>query len=322
VVICKLCDKQFHFLGRHLTARHDINTDEYLRQFPGSSTISDECSNRRSASQLNAWSQLSDEERSDRGVQWRAGWTEESRLKMIKSKIDRYASMTADEREIMCQRMRDMGDDFHHAPEYTEIRERRAKSISDTWRDRLSEPEFYGAAVDRMLYANSHMHKWLKTCSSDEMVEWLGNSFCRKPSKFKYTYKGHDVGVRTSYEKKMAETLIDLGLDYSYEGYTIPCIDGSRYWPDFTIEGLKLIFEVKAQYYFDEYKNFQCQLASMNAGYVYYLFLEDDLFSKNLHETIGNITTSALHNWTMVDELIAQTSASSYGDIVRAHVRA
>lgn len=42
MIVCKLCGNQYNALGIHLKRNHKISVNDYLTQFPGSPTISDE----------------------------------------------------------------------------------------------------------------------------------------------------------------------------------------------------------------------------------------------------------------------------------------
>lgn len=281
-----------HFLGRHLNTAHGLTTAQYRELFPGAATRSEECQANRSKSQRKAWEAREDREAA--GQRLKAGRSEDSYRKMANTKKTQYAAMTEEQRQEVLGKMHRMSAMFHNNPDHEEARASRAAAISKSWTSRIeSDPAFYEAARQRMLRANSVMHEWLRTCSQEDLAEYLDGSFLRKPKKYEFEYCGRIYAVRSSYEVEVLKALVDLNLEFKYEPFMLRRSDGSLYRFDFLVEGC-LVLEVKADYWHNLLGRYTVDKAAVeSAGYAYGIVREKEIFGGGLHAIIGELTTSA-----------------------------
>lgn len=284
MITCLICKKEFKILGRHLTNSHKITSSDYKIKFPGSKTLSDEESLRRTNSNYKLWTSRTEEEKSKLGQIRRKGWTSESLSSMIQSKLIYFDNLSEEEREVLKDRLHKLSINFHNLPEYEEIRISRGPNISKSHKVNFeTNPTNY---ISRMLHANSKMHEWLRTCSEDELDIFLKRSFLSYPKR-SFEYKGNTYKVRSSYEVIVLKLLVDLNLEFKYE-VCLKRPDGRRYIADFIVEN-KLCLEPKSSHFVKiqgEYELGMKKLAAENSNFKFVLLTEEEIFKSNLLEYI------------------------------------
>lgn len=289
MITCLICNKELSILCSHLKRIHKISKEDYVLKFPGAQIISEEETLRRSNSNYKLWASRTEEEKSKSGKIRRQGWTNESYINMVQSKLSYYQTLSSEERIKLFEKMNTMSIDFHNSPKYEANRLVRNNHISEGHlRNVQRDPSQY---VKRMLDANSKMHYWLRTCSEDELNSFLKRSFLRPPKRFTFEYKGKAYQVRSSYEKLVLKVLVDFNLNFKYE-VCLKRPDGRRYIADFIVED-KLCLEPKSIYYVEaqggEYDLGMKKLAAENKNYKFVLLTEAEIFKCNLKEIIRSL---------------------------------
>jgi hypothetical protein len=139
-----------------------------------------------------------------------------------------------------------------------------------------------------MRVAGKCLQEWLRTCSKEELAEYL------EPRTTYVEYKGKQYGVRSSYEEIMVKTLVDLSLRFEQEKYLIKP-NGRWYRADFIVEE-KLVIETKSHYWYDvqggSETDAQRSGAARLAGLDYLLVMNGLIESPDLPLIIGNKISS------------------------------
>jgi hypothetical protein len=235
------------------------------------------------------WDKRTPEQRKWVTDNWRAGWTDESIEKMVKSRKLYFANMSDEDRMKMLDQLADATDLFYSSPDYEASRIARGRKISASLNHKLkTNPSFYEERRQAMIAAGRIQAEWLRTCSKEELAEYL------EPRTTHFEYKGKQYGVRSSYEEKMVKVLVDLGLRFTQEQY-LKKPNGRWYRADFIVEE-KLVIETKSKFWYGvqggDQTDFLRKEAARLAGLDYLLVMNDLIESQELPLIIGNKISS------------------------------
>lgn len=303
-VECMLCGKRMSWLTSHIKRIHTLTLCDYHGLFPDSPIKSVEAGKTFSRRSQQMQDNRSEEEKSRIAKLRRAGYTESSLKKMSQSQKQRLAnvpfavkSANAKKGAIAIK---------HKLLDPIEAKNHGCK-VSQGWEKAFdANPKLYKECQDRMRKANVKAHENLKAMSDDELYAFLRRSFLRIPKKYSFMYKGVQYGVRSNYEKIVLKALVDCDISFEYEPFFLKLPNGKRYRVDFVVEN-QIVLEVKAKHWFKEEQNDLRKEASENAGYKYVLFMEDEVFSKDLHSIIKQMATPS-SDARAITRLIAGTS--------------
>jgi hypothetical protein len=268
---------------------HGINTSRYRGMFPDAQTRSKEFFDSRSKGSKAMWDNRTPEERKWITDNWRAGWTDESVNKLIKSRKAYFANMSDQDRKEMIDQIARATDLFYNSPDYEANRIARSRKISASLNHKLkTDPSFYEERRQAMIAAGKIQAEWLRTCSKEELAEYL------EPRTTHFEYKGKQYGVRSSYEEKMVKILVDLGLRFVQEQY-LKKPNGRWYRADFLVEE-RLVIETKSKFWYGvqggDRTDFLRKEAARLAGLDYLLVMNDLIVSQELPLIIGNKISS------------------------------
>ena len=141
-------------------------------------------------------------------------------------------------------------------------------NLSNELKERWQNPEYRKKMSDK--------------CKEQHRTGNLTDKIVKNPGKY-ILYNGYKM--KSSWEVRFAEFLDKNNIEYQYEPFYFPYVDAigkhRKYYPDFYIEKLNLIVEIKPffQLEYDEVK--LKKEATINRGFNYQFITENELFKDN-----------------------------------------
>lgn len=271
LVECKVCHKQMQDLTSHLNKVHHITCKVYLDMYPDSLIMTESLKQRKH--RLYTKAVLSAKNFETCSLGGKKSWDKKVQT------------------GISTQSIKNMRSHINfQSPE-------RCKKISESYKRRLQrDPQFRKQHQERMKKAQQCWQEILNSMSLEDLDLFLKKSFLGGYSLKTFEYKGHKYRMRSSYERRFAIALIDAGIEFQYEPFTL-ATGKFHYLPDFVIG--KEIFEIRALYWLNGgvkqdgsgwFQNIKRQECAENHGYNYHLITEAILNNPtNLQKTIGDL---------------------------------
>lgn len=290
-LVCPVCGRKgFSRLSSHLYNSHpDLSKDTLLEMYSDTKLVSDGLHKKQSDATKNQWTNpeyrklMSDNASIQLTEQWK-----DSKFREIR-------------KEVNSRMMKEKWEN----PEYREAKRIEAgNTLRKLWKDEEFRKRRIQASssILNSLWNDEEWKEWRSQQQSEIMIERLVTH--RKKIEYINRY-GKLLKFRSHFEERFATFLDLIEVDYSYESMKFKYSYQSHshnYIPDFFINELNLVVEVKPSCYINNEITQIKRKSVIDEGYNFMFITEDDLkdlFKSSLYEqllnratTIESITTS------------------------------
>ncbi len=233
---CPICHKRFFLLNRHLKS-HKISIEEFKKQYPTISLISDSYRKQVAEKTKNHWDNLTNDEKQNHIMKIKNGWDmkpESEKYEYSEKKKMEYLDMDEDKKMKRNQKLSKI------AKSNVEIR---IPKMIKTWKEKT--PEELSSIYK---YRGNQIKKHLNPKS----LEIYQKHINRRAQLQTYNYGNHSLKCRSYFEYLVWIQFLKMNIHYEYEKCVsfknYPNEYGVKYHkPDFYIPDLNLFIECKGK---------------------------------------------------------------------------